>query len=205
MLNHLLDFEPEVDIVESNFKPLSKASVVETVDAKAKTAEWLKELGAVDEETAVDAAQQATARKAFTNIVNSAPTQITKETIADIKTPVAVQHLVGMLTAYDWEFIAQAQAIRGYCVAQLVEETKSPNAHIRLKALGMLGKVTEIGLFTDKVEIKKAEMSDEDIEKRIKDKLHSFMQVIDVMDVKEIENDAPSEEPTQISDNDEHI
>ena len=88
-----------------------------------------------------------------------------------------------MLTAYDWEFVHQAQAIRGYCVAQLVEETKNPSANIRLKALGLLGKVTEVALFTDKIEVKQAEMSDAEIEQRIKDKLNKFMQVIDVVDI----------------------
>ena len=186
MLDHLLTFTPDVDDIEDNFTPLSKTAVSETIDAKVKTLDWLKELGAVDDDEIIEQAQVDAARKTFTNIVTNAPAAITKETLADVKTPVAVQHLVGMLTAYDWEFVHQAQAIRGYCVAQLVEETKNPSANIRLKALGLLGKVTEIGLFTDKVEVKKTEMSDEDIEKRIKDKLHSFMQVVDVMDVKDI-------------------
>ena len=60
-----------------------------------------------------------------------------------------------MLTAYDWEFVQQAKELRGYTVAKLVEETQNPNPNVRLKALGLLGKVTEVGLFTDKVEIKK--------------------------------------------------
>ena len=47
-----------------------------------------------------------------------------------------MRHLTGMLAAYDWEFVQQAKEIRGYAVAQLIEETKSSNANIRLKALG---------------------------------------------------------------------
>jgi hypothetical protein len=78
-----------------------------------------------------------------------------------------------------------AQEIRGYTVAKLVEETKSPNANIRLKALIALGKVTEVGLFTEQIEVKKVEMSDAEVEQRIKDKLAKFMGVIDVVDVSE--------------------
>jgi hypothetical protein len=96
-----------------------------------------------------------------------------------MKTPVAVQRLVGMLTAYDWEFVQQAKEIRGYTVAKLIEETESPNANIRLKALGLLGKVTEVGLFTEKVEIKKTDLTEEEIDTKLKEKLAKFMGVVD--------------------------
>jgi hypothetical protein len=49
----------------------------------------------------------------------------------------------------------------------------------------MLGKVTEVALFTERVEVKKTEMSDIELENRIKDKLNRFMGVIDVVDVSE--------------------
>jgi hypothetical protein len=92
-----------------------------------------------------------------------------------------------MLTAYDWEFINQAKEIRGYAVAQLLEETKHPTASVRLKALALLGKVTEIGLFTDKIEIKKTELSDAELEARIKEKLGKFAKIVDITDVREVE------------------
>jgi hypothetical protein len=119
--------------------------------------------------------------------------------LIQIKTPEAVRHLTGMLAAYDWEFVQQAKEIRGYAVAQLIEETKSSNANIRLKALGLLGKVTEVGLFTDQVEIKKTELSDAEIDAKIKEKLNRFMGVIDVTDITEI----PQDEPQQPDQSDE--
>jgi len=85
-----------------------------------------------------------------------------------------------------------AQEIRGYTVAKLVEETKSPNANIRLKALIALGKVTEVGLFTEQIEVRKVEMSDAEVEQRIKDKLAKFMGVIDVVDVFERLEESPA-------------
>mgnify|MGYP007032632268 FL=1 len=90
--------------------------------------------------------------------------------------------MVGMLTAYDWEFIHQAKELRGYTVARLVEETQNPNANIRLKALGLLGKVTEVGLFTDKIEVQKEPLTDTELEQRIKEKLNRFMGVVDIQE-----------------------
>lgn len=153
--------------------------------ACAKTVDWLKELGAVDTDSLVNEAQSQAARTAFTNIVTAKPAEMTHTSLANIKTPEAVQRLVGMLSAYDWEFVQQAKEIRGYTVAKLVEETEHPNANVRLKALVALGKVTEVGLFTEKIEVKKTEMSDSELETRIKEKLNRFMGVIDVIDVTE--------------------
>ena len=139
--------------------------------------------------------QTQAAHKAFNTLTTNADTTEQKASLAELKTPAAVRHLTGMLAAYDWQFIEMAQQLRGYTVAKILEETKSPNANVRLKALIALGKVTEVGLFTEQVEIKKVEMSDAEVEQRIKDKLAKFMGVIDVVDISEKEEtpDTPEE------------
>jgi len=190
MLDHLINFEPEVSAHPGNFVPMEKTDPSDVVDGMVKTVDWLKELGAVDTDTLVNEAQSQAARAAFTNIVTAKPAEMTHNSLANIKTPEAVQRLVGLLSAYDWEFIEQAKQIRGYTVAKLVEETEHPNANIRLKALGLLGKVTEVGLFTEKIEVKKTEMSDIELEARIKEKLNRFMGVIDVVDITDEKKDA---------------
>ena len=192
MLDHLINFEPEVHAHSGDFVPMEKTDPADAVDGMVKTADWLKELGAVDTDTLVNEAQSQAARTAFTNIVTAKPAEITHTSLANIKVPEAVQRLVGLLSAYDWEFVQQAKHIRGYTVAKLVEETEHPNANVRLKALVALGKVTEVGLFTEKIEVKKTEMSDVELETRIKEKLNRFMGVIDVIDVTE-EKDTPDE------------
>lgn len=184
MLDHLIDFDPEVCThISSDTLSADKASPEKTLDAKIATTDWLTKLGAVDTEEILKPLDAKAAQTAFANIVSAAPPENTVVAISNVKTPAAVQHLVGMLTAYDWEFVHQAKELRGYVVAQLVEETKSTNANIRLKALGLLGKVTEIGLFTEKIEIKKEELTDSELDNRIKEKLNRFMGVVDVQDV----------------------
>ena len=185
MLEHLIDgeFEPEVEPA-TGAAPLSveKADAAQTIDAQVKTAEWLKAIELDDEEIESKADAQA-ARKSFASIVTGQASPNTQVALTQIKTPAAVQHLVGMLTAYDWQFVEQARELRGYAVAQILEETKHPDAKVRLKALDMLGKVTEVALFTERVEVKKTDMSDDELETRIKDKLNRFMKVVDVIDV----------------------
>jgi len=190
MLDHLVQFSPEVTS-SGNFKPLSRVGVDELLDAQTATADWLDELGVESDETVNAQVETTNARDAFKAAATAQPPEAQKAQLMQLKTPAAVRHLTGMLTAYDWEFVEQAKELRGYAVAKILEEVENPNANIRLKALGLLGKVTEIGLFTDKIEVKQAESSDAEIEQRIKDKLNRFMGVVDVIDVTTEEPDEP--------------
>jgi len=186
MLEHLIDYEPEVSDNSHGFVSLEKNTPSQTVDAKVNTLDWLQQLGAVDTDTKVDELDTQHARKAFANIVSATPDEITHSSLAEVKTPQAVRHLVTMLTAYDWEFVERAKELRGYTVAKILEECENPSANIRLKALALLGKVTEVGLFTDKIEVKKTELSDAEIDSKIKEKLNRFMGVVDVTDVGDV-------------------
>ena len=180
MLDHLINFDAEVLPVSEAPPPVAKAT---PAAAKISTADWLKDMGSPDTDAIVSELEKAQARETFTALTTGAPIKTQHELVSTIETPAAVRHLTGMLTAYDWEFVHQAKELRGYAVAKILEDCEHTNANIRLKALGLLGKVTEVGLFTDKIEVKQAEMSDAEIEQRIKDKLSKFMGVIDVIDV----------------------
>lgn len=184
MLDHLVQFEPEPS-PPGNMIPLEKAGPEDLLAAQTATADWLEELGAVPDAKVITDLERSDARKAFSALTTTADTLDQKAALVQLKTPEAVRHLTGMLTAYDWEFVEMAKELRGYTVAKLVEETQNPNANIRLKALGLLGKVTEVGLFTEKIEIKKEELSDNELDQRIKDKLSKFMGVVDVVDIYE--------------------
>ena len=193
MLDHLVHFEPEVT-ARGGFIKLDDASPEELLSAQSETANWLAELGVDDDEVLVDQSQTVAARKAFGSLTTNADTLEQKAALTELKTPQAVRHLVGMLTAYDWEFIQQAKELRGYTVAKLVEETQNPNANIRLKALGLLGKVTEVGLFTEKIEVKKTDLTEDEIDKKLKEKLAKFMDVSDA-EILDVEAKADDDEP----------
>jgi hypothetical protein len=184
MLNHLSEFEPDVTD-PGDFMPVKKAAPKQLLSAQYATADWLEELGVTPDEEIAQGLEQSSAREAFKSLVTVSDDEKKKEALVELKTPLAVRQLTGMLTAYDWEFVQQAKELRGYTVAKILEETTSNNPNIRLKALALLGKVTEVGLFTEKIEIKKTEMSDSELETRIKEKLNRFMQVVDVVDVNE--------------------
>lgn len=185
-MDHLVHFEPDITS-RQDFLELDDASASEMLSAQYNTAELLDSLGIKSDEEVDKQHQVVAAREAFQAVVGPTPDEDTKTKLVQLKTPEAVRHLTGMLAAYDWEFVEMAKELRGYTVAKLVEETKSPNANIRLKALGLLGKVTEVGLFTEKIEVKKTDLTEDEIDKKLKEKLAKFMDVTDVQPIEDIE------------------
>jgi hypothetical protein len=120
-----------------------------------------------------------------------------KAALTKITTPPAIARIVSMMTAYEWQFVEEAQRLRAMAVAKIVEETDHPDARIRLKALELLGKVTEVGLFTERIEVKKTALSDVELDAKIKEKLLQIQNTIeepvndeDILDVDLTEEEA---------------
>lgn len=184
MLEHLLTddaLEPAVAPVDPKaFPALGTLDPAAFFDAQVKTADLIA-LFDDEENDPTPELQRNAAAAAFMEMTNGVNLQETRAKLAKLKVPRAVRHLVGMLTAYEWEFIDQAKELRGYAVAQILEETKHPDAKIRLRALEMLGKVTEVALFTDRVEVKNAGLSDEELDERLREKLRNFMNATDAV------------------------
>ena len=171
MLAHLLTMDPEpLTQAASSFVPLESATASEVLGAKISTEEWLKNMGAEEVPPLDPALERALAAKAFgaaTGVTPAASEKQKKEDVLALRTPESVRKVVGMLTAYEWSFIDQAQQIRSYIVKGLLDETTHTRPDIRLKAFKLLGDVTEIGLFTQRTEIVTKNLSDEQVEAEI--------------------------------------
>ena len=181
MLDHLLDFEPPV--VEATGKDVSgldRATPDQILNAQVNTTKWLEKLGVEDDQKILQEAEAKAARTVFAALANNATPTDTKNQLTLLKTPESVRHLVTLLSAYDWEFVEQAKQMRGMAVAKIIEETNHPDARIRLKAIEMLGRVTEVALFTDRLEVKKTDLTDAEIDQKLQDKLDKLLNVIDV-------------------------
>ena len=183
-LEHLVnqsaaDFVPELASGEG-FVSLDNLNAAQTLNAQIKTSDWLKGLSE-DDDGILDEAQEKNATDAFNALVTNSPDA--KNKVLALEVPEEIRSIVGMVTAYQWKFVEQAQELRSMAVTKIVKDTDHPDARIRLKALEMLGKVTEVALFTERVSVKNEDISDEELEKRIKEKLGRYMGKADVVDV----------------------
>ena len=183
ILDHLVkaeeaDYVPDV-VNKASVTPLDKATPAQTLDAQKKTADWLAQITEDDDEI-LNEAQEAKVINTFNALTQADPKA--QEKLLTLEIPEEVKSVVGMVTAYQWKFVEQANELRSMAVTKIAKETEHPDARIRLKALELLGKVTEVALFTDRVEVKREELSDDELEKRIKAKLERYMGVADVVD-----------------------
>lgn len=184
MLDHLqslseVEFLPDVELSgAAGFVPAEKANANAQFDAKVRTADLLSSLGVVDDDDITAPIAQKEASAAFTALVGT-DEEARLEAVGALSLPESVRGAVSMLTQYQWDFVQQAQQLRSMAVSKIVAETEHPDARIRLKALQMLGNVTEVALFTERHEIKKTDMTTDEIEKAIRAKLAKFAAVAD--------------------------
>ena len=188
-LEHLVsasaaDFVPDILSDNAPFTPAESLTTAQTLSAQHKTSQWLSEFQDEDDDI-LSEAQQEKVVDAFNALTTSDPRA--KQKLMQLDLPEEIKAAVGMVTAYQWKFVEQAEELRSMAVANIVKEVQHPDARIRLKALELLGKVTEVALFTDRVSVKNEDVSDEELDARIKEKLGKYMGAVDVVDVEEIE------------------
>jgi hypothetical protein len=89
----------------------------------------------------------------------------------DLSSPPVVVYLQSLLNEYDSVVIKSAAQLRTYVTNKLLAETANPDPRIRLKSLELLGKVSDVGLFTDKTEITMRHRPTEELEQLLRERL----------------------------------
>jgi hypothetical protein len=105
----------------------------------------------------------------------------------------AVKRLDRVLAELDEEIVNVAVRLRAYTTNKLIEESENPDPKVRIKALELLGKVKDVGLFSEKIEITHKTKSDEELEAEIRQRLEVYMGKADVVDAEEVEEEVEEE------------
>lgn len=87
-----------------------------------------------------------------------------------------------LLTTHDMLVVQSAAQLRTYITNKLLIETNNGDAKVRIKALELLGKITDVGLFTEKSEVtvnNKATSELQNILRQKLDKMSSNEKAID--------------------------
>ena len=155
-------------LLDPDFTPLRQAEIGALLGAQARTT-----LVDFDDNADVLAdLDREAAQAAFAAVTSPTATHDTQiQAVTALRVPPAVRHLAGMLSQYDWAFVEQAKEIRGYVVAELLEMTKSADPKVKLKALELTGKLTEVGSFTERISVTKTDASSSELEDRIRARL----------------------------------
>lgn len=128
--------------------------------AVANTAQLLRDLG---DDIEVSEEDEAQARDLFST--GREPNRYERQL------PGVMLKLNALLDEYDYSLLEEAHRIRHYVANRLLEESENPDPKIRLRAYEMLGKITEVGLFTERTEVTVAHRPTEELEAMLREKL----------------------------------
>ena len=103
----------------------------------------------------------------------------------DLK-PAAYGEVKTILDAYSTRVVENAMQIRLLVTNKLIIDSDSPDDRTRLRALELLGKITDVGLFTEKSEVTINNRSTQDLLESVRAKIQRLMHPVDIEDVKEV-------------------
>jgi len=187
-----------ISIIPETNKPLpddfeseEPTTLDKRVKVAANTIKFLVDAGA---EIPVSTSEKKEAEEIFKDFTNPDVTPpLNAATNKALSVPATVQHLYAMLSDYDHQVVQEAVQLRRFVTNKLIEDAGLSDPRHRLKALELLGKISDVGLFSEKTEITVKNLSQEDLETQIKSKLYKILgktavvdttfEVVDVKDV----------------------
>jgi hypothetical protein len=104
----------------------------------------------------------------------------------DVNTPARALMLKALLNEYDFDVIRNAQQLRSYIKLKLLELSTSNQEKTQLKALDMLGKLSDVGAFVERIEVNVTHRTTEELENELARKLTAYMSDIIDVDSKDI-------------------
>ena len=89
-------------------------------------------------------------------------------------TPGSIKHVNAILSEYDREVFDVHRRLRNYVTNKLILDAEDPDPRTRLKALELLGKVSSVGLFSERVDINVTHRTVKDIETELRKTLELY-------------------------------
>ena len=157
------------------------SSFAENARVAASTATLMSELGLPFEMTEED---EKKAQKLFRTVDSTKKGQTNPP---DLYNGAVAIRLQALLSEYDKAIVADSAQARTYIMNRLLDLSACGDTKHELRALELLGKMSDIGAFTEKSEITVTHKTSDDLRKAIEDKLKRMLLVNSaaVEDVKE--------------------
>lgn len=167
---------PSIQVTPDNAVPLpdaetddAPASVREAVEVSSTTAMVLQELGMGFDMTSED---EKAANKLFEDLRKNPKA---KQLPAELNTPEVAARVGALLKAYDQQVVADATQLRTMITNKLILLADCGDTKYELKALELLGKIQDVGLFSEKSEVTVVHKTSEDLEEAIRNKVRRLI------------------------------
>ena len=181
--------EPELNVPIKKGKP--SADLKTRVEAAANTAKELGEHGIDLEPTKEDKDAAARLSVAYADDPEDVSKKVTEKKMSTL-TPASLILTDNILKEFGRSVVESSVQIRHLVTNKLIEETENPDPRVRIRALELLGKISDVGLFAEKSEVTITHQSTDDLRERLRSKLTKLVNPVEdaaVIDGKPIDVD----------------
>jgi hypothetical protein len=163
--------EPELGIAIPEGKPPLDLKARTT--AASNTAAELAEHGLDVEPTKEDKDTAAKISLAYADNPAATSKKVTNKKIATL-TPASLVLANDILTEFGQSVVQSSLHIRHLVTNKLLLETENPDPRVRIRALELLGKISDVGLFAEKSEVTITHQSTDDLRAKLREKLQKL-------------------------------
>lgn len=163
-----LQLTPESGVLLSKRAP--KLDLKDRAAACAKTIDLLSLHGLDVKVTKEDQDTAAHLAVAYAENPEHASKVVTTKRAAQL-TPAVIKETHKILDEFGRQVLDSAVTVRHLVTNKLILETENPDPRVRIKALELLGKMSDVGLFTEKSEVTITHQTTDDLKEKLRQKL----------------------------------
>ena len=160
--------EPELGVKIDKNTP--SIDLKDRMESAANTAKELGEHGLDVEPTKEDKDVAAKLAVAYADNPEKTSKKATPKKVATL-TPASLILTDSILQEFGRSVVESAVQIRHLVTNKLLLETDNPDPRVRIRALELLGKISDVGLFAEKSEVTITHQSTDDIKEKLRSKL----------------------------------
>ena len=94
-------------------------------------------------------------------------------------TPASLVLTGNILTEFGASVVESAVTVRHLVTNKLILETENPDPRVRIRALELLGKISDVGLFSEKSEVTVTHQSTDDLKAKLRRKLEKLVNPVE--------------------------
>jgi hypothetical protein len=183
-----LVLEPEIGVPYSDEIPYMDLRA--RAEAACNTASMMKEHGLDVEPTSEDEEIAAKIILAYADDPSKTSKKVSTKRAAALP-PAALIMTHNILTQFGHSVVESAVQVRHLVTNKLIEETENPDPRVRIRALELLGKISDVGLFTDKTEVTITHRTTDELRESLRSKLSMLVNLEeDVIDAEFVDPEA---------------
>ena len=203
-----INIEPEVGVPLKDND--SAVDLTLKVQAASKTAKKLAKKGLDVKPTKEDEDVAAKLAVAYADDPEKTSKKATHNKISTLR-PASLILTDNILTEFGQSVVKSATHVRHLVTNKLLLETENPDAKVRLRALELLGKISDVGLFAEKTEVTVTHQTSDELKQSLRQKLEKLVnpppipaedaEIVEI-DGEEIDLDAALGELEEVYDDD---